>query len=293
MQKNMKRLVTLVALSLPGLAQAGRMDVAGAYAKMSSLEQTMTADATRQNLSKTYGGKLDNYLQQLDADVRAAQAILKRMPVGRAGAPVSVHTRALLIDLTLAAVDTGALNGFSEAARRNLRDAIGEQLGTYGDLEEDANAAMDVLDESLGEDSTLDSSPVYRRQDNPARAKAFKTRHHAVKNQRRKRVRDDSDRGRQSRRAPVSQYDDSADGRYDRPSKKSKPSTRSEKREADDKRRERARAKSAPVEVNLGETTLGKSLASSEDDFVSLTPEQEKARTAQQARWAGRAPAQA
>jgi hypothetical protein len=293
MQRNIKRLVTLVAFSIPGLAQAGSMGAAGAYAKISSMEQTMTADATRQNLSKTYGGKLDRHLQQLNADVQTAQGILSRMPAGRGmafgRAVASVNARELLIDLTLGAVDTDALNGFSEAARRNLRDAIGEKLGTYGDLEDDAEAAMDALDESLGDDMTMDSNPHYSRKDSPAARKVFRARTQASKTQRRKRVRSGyvaSDRGNQSRKAPAyAPYDNSSAS-----NKSSKQSKRADKREADDKRRERALAKSAP-DVNLGETSVGKRLASSENDFVSLTPEQDKDRTAQQAKWAGKAKA--
>jgi hypothetical protein len=283
MQQNIKRLVTLVAFSVPGLVQAGSMDVVRAYAKMGSLEQTMSADAASQNLSKTYGGKLDSYLDQLNSDIQTAQGLLRRLPAGRGGM-AAANAMPLLIDLTLAAVDTDALDGFSESARRNLRDAIGEQLGSYGDLEDDANAAMDALDDSLGEDTTLYSSPSYRRQDNPARIRIFRDRHHTANKQRRRRVRAGyvvSDRRSKSRRASAQYVNDSGSNRskksrnkatYQYDDSSAKRSNRAERREADDKRRERALAKSAPVvDLSQGQDKVTKAFAITEDDFEPLS----------------------
>lgn len=202
MQKNMKRFMMLVAFSAPVCAQAGSANLIGIYNRMDSLENAMTADATRQNLSKTYSGKLDSNLEQLNADLQMAINLANKTSGSMRGSS-SVNNMELLIRVTLAAVDTDTLNGFSEAARRNLRDSIGDGLGGYGELEDDANAAMDALDESLGEDTTLNANPNYMRKDTPVSRRVFKDRHHVTRKQRRQMTRQsawESNQGGQSRR---------------------------------------------------------------------------------------------
>lgn len=261
MQKKNKMLLKIASLSLLVLVQTdalarGRGNGANVYGEMITIEKNMAWEMRGQNLSNTYSGKLESNLAELDNSLRQAANLSgsgrssKRGSV-RGGNNVESDDEGLelLVKVSYEAIDV--LKDLPAAAQENLQEAIQSADSDWDEaLVDQAEEVLDELDDILGSDSSLRSNTAYRRTDNPARRRMFEQRHRSKKSKAQRNAdRNHRKKNKGQKRSGKSgkTYGSSSFHGHHQPKQ-----TRTDKREADDKRRQRALAKSAPA-VHLGD----------------------------------------